>query len=1017
MLDRRKTWQKPDEAMLAQDIQNATITECHPMKEHPYASFLHHVEKPARYIGGEYNSIVKHWDDVDVTMALCFPDLYDIGMSHLGTKILYSIINKSADLCAERCYCPWPDMEEALRSHELPLLSLETHRPLKDFDVVGFSLQYEMTFTNVLTMMDLGGIPLHADKRTLDDPLIIAGGPVATQPEPMSPFIDVFLVGDAEERLPRLLRHYKQLKQEGQLTRTEILIELAKEGGLYCPALYERELCERSSLMYVARPKYDGVPEFVERAFLDDIGRYAFPDDSPVAVAEAIFDRMSIEISRGCTEGCRFCQAGMIYRPVRERGPDEIVDTLLSALEKGGYDEAAITSLSTADYSCINPLISKLMDKLRRKKVSLGISSLRAYGLDENMLDEIASVKATGLTFAPEAGSQRMRDVINKNITEDDIYTTCHRVFSRGWNKMKLYFIIGLPTEEEDDIMGIAKMGRQAYEIGKLYQKNRLQVVVSVSSHVPKPHTPFQWAAMDTMEQIDAKQDMLRSLSKKWKFKFRHHEKRISHLEGIVARGDTRTSWLIEEAWRRGARFDGWDEHLKRNWDIWQETLEAWEAHQQIDRSIYLRTLPLDGHLPWEHIDVGLTEGFLAKEYKKSLGSKLSPPCGKPNKAQVHHTNLQDALGETRKLVCYHCGIACDLDDMKQKRIDYLTVMGAEEPVGPKEGNNARENALERIQAGKTPHDFKQGERKRYRLRYTKLNPVSLQGHQDLLRIIPRIMHRGSLPIFYSEGFSPKPVLSFGPALSLGIQALNEYVDIALTEHYSVEDLLALMNLHAPNGLHFTGVRQIREGQDRGISKCIRAKEYGVLFNEAHLQQLEDLFADDTTDRTLFEKLTQRCEEIQALEEIPITVHRKKKSRTLDLKDTLLTFSPMMQAELPEELQQDPERLALRLTVKELNGPSIRPAEMIQHLFGVKVDLHQIVRVGCWNLDEDENITDPLHAGLLEEERDTYVATCTLSTARLTQQSKQSTPTTTLTKPLTGTALQDFLQDPPTQTT
>ena len=520
---------------------------------HPYSAFLQNVDKPARYVGGEHFSIEKDWTSLVSTLALAFPDVYDIGMSHQGTKILYSIINKESDLCAERVFCPWLDLEKELRSRKLPLISLETRRPLSDFDVVGFSLQYELTFTNVLTMLELGGIPLRNQDRDLNDPLVIAGGPVATQPEPMTPFIDVFVIGDAEIRLPALMRHYSQMKRAKKLDRTEILIELSKQGGVYCPSLYERKYCEKSELLAVAGSKYTGVPVKIDRSFVADINEFPYPDDSPVPVAEAIFDRMAIEIARGCTEGCRFCQAGMIYRPVREREPQQIVDTMVSALEKGGYDEAALTSLSTADYSCISPLVKGVMEKLRPRKVSLGVSSLRAYGLDEDLLDDISSVKATGLTFAPEAGTQRMRDVVNKNITEKDIFTTCHRVFSRGWNKIKLYFMIGLPTEENEDVLGIAEMGQQARNIAREYHKRHATVTVSVSTHVPKPHTPFQWCAQDSMELISEKQKQLSLAAKKHGFKLRTHDLRVSHLEGILARGDARVASLVERAWRNGA--------------------------------------------------------------------------------------------------------------------------------------------------------------------------------------------------------------------------------------------------------------------------------------------------------------------------------------------------------------------------------------------------------------------------------------------------------------------------------
>ena len=804
-----------------------------PENRHPYAAFLHEVESPARYGGGERFQVVKESDEgIASRMAFCFPDVYDIGMSHLGTKILYKVVNDQPDLALERVFCPWPDMEEQLRERGLPLISLETRRPLADFDIVGFSLQYELTFTNVLNMLELGAIPIRSRDRGPEHPLVIAGGPVATQPEPMAPFVDAFLIGDAEERLPELMRDHARLRRAGITDRTELLVRLQAGGGLYCPALYDRDVCPRSGLAYVSRARHPDVPLRTARAFLDDVNRFPFPDDSPVPAAEAIFDRTAVEIARGCTEGCRFCQAGMIYRPVRERDPKAIVDTVVSAVAKGGYDEASLTSLSTADYSCVAPLVKEVMKELVPRRVSLGISSLRAYGLPEEVLDDIAQVKATGLTFAPEAGSQRMRDVVNKNVSEQDIYETCRQVFSRGWDRAKLYFMIGLPTEEDEDVLGIADMGRQARHLGDREAKRRVRITVSVSSHVPKPHTPFQWCAQDSMTEIERKQELLRERAREDGFRLRTHDRRVSHLEGILARGDIRTARLVEIAFRLGARFDGWDEQLR--WELWEEAFERWESETGVTRGDYLGTVPVDGRLPWEHVDVGLADGFLLREYRRALRDRASPPCGKPVAMQVHHTNAADARADRRKLVCYHCGVACDLDGMRSERIGFLESLGAEEP------RRAAETPLPVIGAAAPPASAAghrrpappvrafQGEAVVYRARFQKLGPMALRGHGELIRILPRVLRRAGLPIRFSEGFSPRPKLSFGPALPLGVQSLAELCEFALTTELPDAQVLEALRAASEEGLRFTELVRVPPGEPK-LSRSIGALRYAVL--------------------------------------------------------------------------------------------------------------------------------------------------------------------------------------------
>src|SRR4051812_3709988 len=642
------------------------------LPNHPYAEFIDQVEKPARYAGGEVGSVLKDWSSVEATVCLAFPDIYDIGMSHLGFKILYKLLNDDPRTLAERCYAPWTDMEAQLRARGLPLVALESARPLRDFDVVGFSLQFELTYSNILTMLDLGGVPLRAKDRGEGDPLVIAGGPTATHPEPIAPFFDAIVIGDGEEKATEVALAWVRLRKAG-VPRAERLVALAKLGAVYVPSLYGTRLDPEIDLEVVAGPLAAGIPFPIERSLVD-INQYPFPDDGPTGGPEAIFDRMSIEIARGCTEGCRFCQAGMIYRPVRERDPEQIVDTVLRAVKRSGQDEVSLTALSTADVSCISPLIKKVARRLAEERISLGVSSLRAYGLEPELLDEIKQVRATGLTFAPEAGTQRMRDVVNKNVTEEQLHETAERVFSRGWGKMKLYFMIGLPSETDDDVRGVGETGIRTAAVGKRAAKGRAaEVVVSVSTHVPKPHTPFQWAAMDTLSEVARKQQILRDAARGYKaVKLKTHEANASVLEGIYARGDRPLADVLERAWRSGARFDSWDEQLRL--DLWEEAF----VHHGIDRAPYLGTLPLSARLPWSHIDVGLEDGFLAREYRKALQNRLSPPCGKVAGAFIHHDNLEDARADQRRLVCYDCGVACDLTQMRDERITFLEKLGAE---------------------------------------------------------------------------------------------------------------------------------------------------------------------------------------------------------------------------------------------------------------------------------------------------------------------------------------------------
>mgnify|MGYP003652060961 CR=1 FL=1 len=784
---------------------------------HIYSDFIDKVAKPTRYLGGEYLSVNKDPKDVAGRIVLAFPDVYEIGMSHMGTKILYSGLNKEPDLWAERSFCPWIDMEKEIRDRDLKLVSLESQTPLCDFDVVGFSLQYELSYSNVLTMLDLGGIAQKSSERKNDAPLVLAGGPCATHPEPIADFIDAFFIGEAEEELAGLVRDFSKGRRAGR-DRRELLAELAGQYPIYVPSLYELIVDEDTGMQVVGKPLMPGVPERVNRAMVADLDKYPFPSDAPVPYAEAIFDRAGVEIARGCTEGCRFCQAGMIYRPVRERSPDSIVKSIVDGVNKAGYDETSLTCLSTADYSSITPLVKKVMGQIRKKRVSLSISSLRAYGLGTDILDEMAQMRISGLTFAPEAGTQRMRDVVNKNVGQEHIEESARRIFGRGWHRLKLYFMIGLPTEEDEDVIGIANTGKDMLNIGRKECGRKSEVTVSVSTHVPKPHTPFQWCAQDSLEQVGRKQNMLRGELHQRGMKLKMHDRGVSWVEGVMSRGDRRVGAALLLAWQRGARFDGWTECFDlRNWQaIIEETgLEADE---------YLGTRPITARLPWDHIDVGLEEGFLLSEYRKAVKSRLSPPCGKVRGHLVHHSNLEEAEAETGKLVCYDCGVACDLRAMKEERLVSLKSLGAEKPTPPRE---KVVRATKEIKGQKHPQPRPEDEglvTRRMRLRYAKVGRISYLGHLDTMRVLARLFRRADIDVAYTKGFSPKPNMQFAPALPLGVSSFGELVDVVLVTDLSDTEVHERLVEVSPEGINFTGVWELFP-KDKGLSKLIEGYE------------------------------------------------------------------------------------------------------------------------------------------------------------------------------------------------
>ena len=928
--------------------------------EHPYSNFLQRVEKPTRYTGAEHGTRRKDWQSVDARVCLAFPDIYDIGMSHLGFRMLYKILNDHPRTLAERAYTPWIDMQRELYAHGKLLLSLESARPLCDFDVVGFSLQYELTYTNILKMLDLSGIPLRSANRSDDDPLIVAGGPVATHMEPMAIFLDAVLIGDGEEATTEIALSWVDAKKRG-LSRAERLIELSKIPGVYVPSLYDVATDPETGFEIVTGANVAGAPFPIERRLLADISKFPFPDDGPVGGPEAIFDRMSIEVARGCTEGCRFCQAGMIYRPVRERDPKEIIDTVLRALDKSGQDEVSLTALSTADVSCISPLIKQLVEKTAPERVSLSVASLRAYGLAEDLLDDMRKVRASGLTFAPEAGTQRMRDVINKNVTEEQLMETAERVFSRGFDKMKLYFIIGLPTEEDEDVRGIVAVGKNALAVGKRVGK-KATVTVSVSTHVPKPHTPFQWCAQDSFDEVLRKQDMLRDDASRVKgLKLRVHESTGSVLEGVLARGDRKLGNVIERAYLHGAQFDSWDDQLKL--EAWKEAL----AFYGITIAPYLGTIPVTARLPWDHFDIGLEDGFLAREYRRALASRLSPPCGKVAGMFVHHSNVADAASDTRKLVCYDCGIACDMTKMRSERVEFLSKLGAtervrlpvlapQEPVRPIFDESAPEPfafeavpdaaAISAGSAGKKqkkkvrslPESLRPtrsgGTPQRFRLNFSKTGPAALLGHLDLARELPRIVRRAGTKTEYSKGFHPKPEMSFGPALSLGVASLDEFLDVSLIDAPEPDELLARLNRAASGGIQFKSVQPLA-ANDRVITTIVSGARYVIALAESAL-----------TERGGLPELERLMSEFLAKTECTIRRDVEGLGKMVNVRQFVqqLQLGSDESHELLERAGLMGRMVAVDVTIEIGQRGSAKVSEVVEALFGVKDFPHRGVR-------------------------------------------------------------------------
>ena len=583
---------------------------------------LPRVQKPARYTGGEYNAVVKDRDTVDTRVALCFPDTYEIGMSNLGVRILYGLMNEIDGVWCERVFAPWGDMEEQMREEGIPLYGLESGDPIADFDLIGFSLGYEMAYTNVLNMLDLAGLPVRAEEREGLSPLVIAGGTCAYNPEPLTPFVDIFSLGEGEEVTAELIALYRRAREE-DWSKDELLAAAARIPGLYVPSLYDVTYHEDGAVAAIS-PRGDA-PSVVTKRIVQDLDASYFPVKTIVPSTEIVHDRVMLEVFRGCIRGCRFCQAGYAYRPVRSKSPELLREQGIAACRDSGYQEMTLASLSTSDYRPLMELCDGLLEWCEPNQVSLSLPSLRADNFSMSLMHRLQHVRKSGLTFAPEAGTQRLRDAINKNVTEEDLLNSCRNAFSGGWNAVKLYFMLGLPTETDEDVLGIADLAQKVYQTWRESTPNRsrgVRITVSTACFVPKPHTAFQWEAQVGMEEYLRRVRLLREHMRNKSITYNWHDPETSLLEAVFSRGDRRLADVIETAWRNGAKFDAWSEYFSL--PRWQA---AFEAHG-LDPAFYAnRERGKDEVFPWRMLSTGVSTDFLWREREQCYLARITPDC------------------------------------------------------------------------------------------------------------------------------------------------------------------------------------------------------------------------------------------------------------------------------------------------------------------------------------------------------------------------------------------------------
>ena len=817
------------------------------------------VERPSRYLGSEINTIKKNHSKVKLHVALAFPDLYEIGTSHFGLQILYHILNNHKEIAAERVFAPEVDMEAYLRSFNVPLMTLESHKPLRAFDIIGFSLLYELNFTNMLTMLDLANIPFFALQRDISYPLIIAGGPCMCNPEPVADFFDAIVVGDGENVVMEMSQAWFRWKKSVNSDKEALLKMWSDIEGVYIPGFFKPEFDEYGFQKLL--PKLSNYKS-VTRAIIGDLDKAPFPDTPVIPYGKPVHDRLRLEVSRGCTRGCRFCQAGMIYRPVRERSVETLLALSDTSIAATGYTDISLLSLSTGDYGCIVPLMENLMARYKDKNIAVSFPSLRAGTLTPELINLVKKVRKTGFTIAPEAGSQRLRDIINKNITEKDIIDTVGDVFGLGWQVIKLYFMIGLPFETDEDLRAIVDLVKQLRKI-KDPKGRKGKINVSITTFIPKAHTPFQWVPQVSLAESRQKIHWLQRELKLPGIHFKWQNPEVSIIEGIFARGDRRLSRLLVTAYKKGCKFDGWSDKFKHR--LWKEAF----FDEGLDVDFYTtRARDVAEPLPWDHINTRVTKDFLKEEWKKASKGEHTPDC--------------------RGGDCNACGV-CDFEVIKPKIFETF-----KRKIGP-------DRILEASQPDSFVPDIKGAFYKKLRVSYSKQDQAKYFGHLELVNIFLRALRRAGIPLKFSEGFHPKPQISFEDPLPVGMESLNEFLYLTVPGDVKPQAIIKGLNNHLPEGLTVHDCR------------FITAKSAGKESRSAtYLVTIKNSFFDENRLKYF----------IKASEFIVVRTNRKGKLKKIDLKDMILKIDLLAPYRLQMTLRSEP-------------GKTVRPFEVVKGIFNM----------------------------------------------------------------------------------